>query len=148
MVMISIPRVTLTPLSDGKDTLEKCYSTLRQVDMHGSLCIANLFTQNIPTVPGLLWFWIPPMSTYIRVLCYLLNYHAKHPQDALCSSTGRAEHNYPDIGATLSVQATSCQMEHSLFYSPEYSQVIALYDYTAGRCCLYRAMGRDDLPIC
>ena len=46
----------------AKDTLEKCYSTLRQVDMHGSLCIANLFTQNIPTVPGPLWVWIPPMS--------------------------------------------------------------------------------------
>ena len=75
MVMLLIPRVTLTPLSDGKDTLEKCYSTLRQVGMHGSLCIANLSTQNNPTVPGPLWVWIPPMSTYIRVLCYLLNYH-------------------------------------------------------------------------
>ena len=39
-------------------------------------------------------------------------------------------------------QATSCQMGHSLFYSPEYNQVIALYGYTAGRCCLYRAMVR------
>ena len=25
--------------------------------------------------PGPLWVWIPPMSTYIRVLCYLWNYH-------------------------------------------------------------------------
>ena len=29
MVMLLIPRVAVTPLSDGKDTLEKCYSTLR-----------------------------------------------------------------------------------------------------------------------
>ena len=65
-----------------------------------------------------------------------------------CSSTGRADHTYLDIGATLSVQATSCQMVHTLFYSTEYSQAIALYDYTAGRCCLYRAMVRSDLPIC
>ena len=25
--------------------------------------------------PGPLWVWIPPMSTYTRVLCYLWNYH-------------------------------------------------------------------------
>ena len=65
----------IDPVVRGEATLEKCYSALRQVDMHRSLCIANLFTQNIPTVPGPLWVRIPPMSTYIRVLCYLLNYH-------------------------------------------------------------------------
>ena len=63
------------------------------------------------------------------------------------SSTGRADHTYPDIGATLSVQATSCQMEHSLFYSTENPQAMVLHDYTAGRCCLYRAMVRNYLPI-
>ena len=35
-----------------------------------------------------------------------------------------------------------------VLFSTEYSQAIALYDYTAGRCCLYRAMVRSDLPIC
>ena len=36
MVMLLIPRVTVTPLSDGKDTLEKCYSTLRKVAIRGA----------------------------------------------------------------------------------------------------------------
>ena len=57
----------------GKDTLEKCYSTLMQVAMNCSYCIAILLTKDIPTVPGSLWVWVPPMSTNIRVLCYPLN---------------------------------------------------------------------------
>ena len=48
---------------------------------------------------------------------------------------------YLDIGATLSVQATSLLMLHSLFYVTEYPLVMVLHDSTAGRCCLYRAMG-------
>ena len=38
-------------------------------------------------------------------------------------------------------------MEYSLFYSNQYPQVMVLLDYTAGRCCLYRAMVRNELPI-
>ena len=38
-------------------------------------------------------------------------------------------------------------MEHSLFDSNQYPQVMVLHDYTAGRCCLYRAMVRNELPI-
>ena len=58
-----------------------------------------------------------------------------HPQIVVCSSPGRADHTYLDIVATPSVQATCCQMVHSLFYSTDYSQAIAC-------CCLYRAMVR------
>ena len=75
MVMLLIPRVTLTPLSDGKDTLEKYYSTIRQV---GNLALGVLPTyphRIIILFPGPRWVWIPPKSTYIRVLCYLWNYH-------------------------------------------------------------------------
>ena len=38
-------------------------------------------------------------------------------------------------------------MEHSFFDSNQYPQVMVLLDYTAGRCCLYRAMVRNELPI-
>ena len=37
--------------------------------------------------------------------------------------------HYLDIGSHQSVQVTSCQMEHSLFYSRKYSQVIALHGW-------------------
>ena len=49
----------------------------------------------------------------------------RHPQIVVCSPPGRADHTYLDIVATLSVQATCCQMAHSLFYSTDYSQAIA-----------------------
>ena len=68
--------------------------------------------------------WIPPMSTYTRVLCYLWNYHG-YTLKLVCSSPGRADHTHLDIVATLSVQATCCQMVHSLFYSTDYAQAIA-----------------------
>ena len=38
-------------------------------------------------------------------------------------------------------------MEHSLFDSNQYPQVVVLLDYTAECCCLYRAMVRIELPI-
>ena len=53
---------------------------------------------------------------------------------------------YLDIGATLSVSATSSLMLHSLFYVTEYLQVMVLHDSTAGRCCLYRAKGCNEEP--
>ena len=59
MVMLSTTLGTLTSVS--------------QVALNGSFCVAKIFTKDFPTVPGPLWVWIPPMSTYIRVLCYLLN---------------------------------------------------------------------------
>ena len=62
--MLLMPRIALTPLSDGKDTLEKCYSTLRLVSTHGSLCIANLSTQNNPTVS---WPALGLDSTYVYI---------------------------------------------------------------------------------
>ena len=51
---------------------------------------------------------------------------------------------YLDIGATLSVQATTLQKWHSLFISPDH--LVAWHNCTAGRCCLYRAMLRTELP--
>ena len=65
----------------------------------------------------------------------------RHPQIVVCSSPGRADHTYLDIVATLSVQATCCQMVHSLFYSTEYSQAIAYMSTRLG-------YGASDLPIC
>ena len=82
------------------------------------------------------------MSTYTRVLCYLWNYHGDTLKLSSALRPGRADHTYLAIVATLSVQATCCQMVHSLSYSTEYSHGDSLYDYTAGRCCLYRAMVR------
>ena len=66
----------------GKDALEKCYSALMQVDMNCSYSIAILFATDIPTFPGSLWIWVSPMSTNIRVLCYLLDFAetpSRHP---------------------------------------------------------------------
>ena len=82
--------------------------------------------------------WIPPMSTYTRVRCYLWNYHGD-TLNRICFDR-RAEH------ITLTwVKPTRYQKGFSLFYSPHYPQVTAFYDCTAGRCCLYRAMVRGDL---
>ena len=50
----------------------------------------------------------------------------RHPQTEFCQSTERADHTYLDIGATLSVQATSWQMEPSLFDSNQYPQVMVI----------------------
>ena len=52
---------------------------------------------------------------------------------------------YLDIGATLSVQATTHQRWHSFFISPFTGFDIT--NCTAGRCCLYRALLRAELPM-
>ena len=64
IVMLSTTLVTLNHCRMGKDTLEKCYNTLRQVAMNCSYCIAILLTKDIPTVLGSPWVWVPPMSTF------------------------------------------------------------------------------------
>ena len=55
--------------------------------------------------------------------------------------------HYLDMGSNQHVQVTSCQKGLSLFKSPQNPQVTALYDCTAGRCCLYRAMVRCYLSL-
>ena len=130
----------------GNDTLEQRYSILMQVAMNCSYCIAMLLTKDIPTAPGSLWLWIPPMSTDIRVLCYPWNCR----RDTLCFSSGRAAS--PPLSLTLGQPKAFRQHfargEHSLSNSPDEFQAIIGYDHTAGRCCLYRVVVRIDLPIC
>ena len=100
--------------------------------------IAILLTRDIPTVPGSFWVWIPPMSTNIRVRCYLLNCR----RGTLKMYSALPPEGLNTITLTL-VQPKAfkqhfARCEHSLSNSPDDSQAITVYDYTAGRCCLYR----------
>ena len=136
--MLSTTLVNWPQCRMGKDTLERCYSTLMQVAMNCSYWIAILLTRDIPTVPGSFWVWIPPMSTNIRVRCYLLNCR----RGTLKMYSALPPEGLNTITLTL-VQPKAfkqhfARCEHSLSNSPDDSQAITVYDYTAGRCCLYR----------
>ena len=84
----------------------------------------------------------------------------RHPQMEFCQSAERAGHTSLDIGATLSVQATSWQRGHSFFISNRYYtlnmwQVTGKALHRAAYCMYslskikhyYRARLRNDLPI-
>ena len=94
--------------------------------MHGSLCIAKLLTRHIPTAPDPLWVRIPPMSTYIRVLCYRLNHHrgtlkmysALRPREVTyqyvkypmhCCAKPGVQYNCESIQVTISGDTSRCQ---------------------------------------
>ena len=49
--------------------------------------------------------------------------------------------HYLDIGANPSVQTTFCQIGTVLLQFSERLSGDDIYDYTAGRCCLYRGTG-------
>ena len=132
----------------GKDTLERCYGTLMQVAMNCSYCIAILLTKDIPTFPGSLWVWIPPMTTNIWVLCYRLICR----RCALKMYSALPPEGRDTINLTL-VQPNAfkqhfARCEHSLSNSPDDSQGKAVYAYTAGRCCLYRCARPGDRHNC
>ena len=87
------------------------------------------------------------MSAYTRVLCCRWNYHG----DTLTLYSALRPPGCPhylDIGSNQHVQVTSYQKGFSLLYSPQYPPVTAVYNCTAGRCSLYRAMVRGDPPTC
>ena len=71
---------------------------------------------------ALIRVWIPPMSTYTRVLCYLWNYHGDTRKLYLALRPKGCTH-YLEIGSNQPVQATSRQMEHSLFVSNQYHMI-------------------------
>ena len=124
----------------GKDTLERCYSAVMQVAMNGSFCMANLFTKDFLLFLARFGFWTPPMSPYLRVLCCLLNCR----RGTLKMSSALRPEGLNTITLTL-VQTKAfkqhfARWEHSLSYSPDDSQVMTGYSYTAGRCCLYRIL--------
>ena len=106
--------------------------------LNGSFCIAKIFTKDFPTVPGPLWVWIPPMSTYIRVLCYLLN--CRRGTLKMYSALRLKGLNTTTLTLVQpkAFKQHFARWEHSLSNSPDDSQVITEYDYTAGRCCPYR----------
>ena len=107
--MLSLPGVTWTPLSDGKGHAEKVLQHLHAGGYEWFCLDSQLLHKGFPTVAGPFGAWTPPMSPDRRVLLPV-ELSQRHPQDVLCSSTGRAGHDYLDIGANQSVQATSCQM--------------------------------------
>ena len=108
MVMLSITGVTLTPLSDGKGHAGKVLQH-SHAGGYDWLCLdSQLFHKGFPTVTGPFWDWTPPMSPDLRVLLPV-EMSQRRPQDVLCSSTGRAEHNYLDIGANQSVHSLDLQ---------------------------------------
>ena len=53
---------------------------------------------------------------------------------------------YLDLGAPLSVQATQLTRCDIPYSSPLELLVVVLHNCTAGRCCLYRAMLRAEVP--
>ena len=118
-----------------------------QAALNGSFCTAKIFTMDFPTVPGPLWVWIPPMSTYIRVICYLLN--CRRGTLKMYSALRLKRLNTPTLTLVQpkAFKQHFARWEHSLFNSPDDSQAITEYDYTAGRCCLYRIV-TIDLPTC
>ena len=65
----------------------------------------------------------------------------RHPQDVLCSSTGRAEHITLTLVQIKAFKLHLARWEQSFSDSLDDSQAMIVYDYTAGRCCLYRATG-------
>ena len=79
--------------------------------------------------------WIPPMSTYTRVLCYLWNYHG----DTLNCSLLFARTGWPHLPWR---RCSNCMLPDGAFLVL-FNWLISgdsLYDHTARRCCLYRAM--------
>ena len=76
----------------GKDTLERCCGTLMQVAMNCSYCIAILLTKDIPTFPLALGLDSTYDYKYLGTLLPV-DLSQMHPQDVLCSSSGRAGHN-------------------------------------------------------
>ena len=136
--MLSITRVTLTPLSDGKGHAGKVLQHSHAGGYEWLFLYSQLIHKGFPTVPGPLWVWILPMSPYIRVLCYLLNCR----RGTLKMYSALRPEGLNTITLTL-VQPKAfkqhfARWEHSLSNSPDDSQVMTVYDYTAGRCCLYR----------
>ena len=81
--MLLMPRVTVTPLSDGKDTPERCRGILSKEDdqelpeMHG-----HSFDE------GALWWGLGSTYVYIYAGAFLpVELSRRHPQDVFCSST-------------------------------------------------------------
>ena len=124
-------------VSDGKGHAGKGLQHSHAGGYELLLLYSHLIT-DIPTVPGTLWVWIPPMSTNIRVLCYLWNCR----RGTLKMYSALPPEGLNTITLTL-VQPKAfkqhfARCEHSLSNSPNDFQAITVYDYTAGRCCLYR----------
>ena len=135
--MLSITRVTLTPWSDGKGHAGK---VLQHSDAGGYewlFLYSQLFHKGFPTVTGPLWAWTPPMSPYLRVLCCLLYcrrgtlkmYSALRPEGLNTITLTLVQ--------TKAFKQHFARWEHSLSNIPDDSQAMTVYDYTAGRCCLY-----------
>ena len=110
MVMLSTTLGTLTSVSDGKGHTGK---VVQHSHAGGSEWLF-LYSKHIhKKFSYCSWPALGLDSTYVYIYLGALlpvELSQRHPQDVLCSSTERAEHNYPDIGATQSVQATFCQM--------------------------------------
>ena len=96
----------------GKDTLEKCYSTLMQVARNCSHCIAILMTKDIISVPFLARFGLGFHRCLHISGCLATRWtdaetSSRHP--LLLLRMGSKPTTILDIGATQSLLATFCQ---------------------------------------
>ena len=123
----------------GKDTLERCYSTLMQVAMIGSVWIANFFTKDFLLLLARFGIGLHLCLQILGCCCLL-----KCRRGTLKMYSALRPEGLNTITLTL-VQTKAfkqhlARWELSLSDSPDDSQAMTVYDYTAGRCCLYRIL--------